>query len=238
MDDLYRCLAGEGRWVEIALIVGMVVVALVSLKLMVSVAARVVVLVVTVALIGVGLICLHGVRKERRWVSFQIQYRARVTRSRGYPVPRKRRCTLKVEGRFRHFKYSEAKDKAAKQLAAQLKKTRNKKPPKKNPKKSPQKGRGGKRGGGAALKEVPLPPIQAKCQITLTCGDEFEKLFGPEGTCEYHHENGTVDYETDEGAPVVFYIQKRKAQLTQREASKKKRLTFRLSKIQVRRPVF
>ena len=238
MDDLYRCLAGEGKWVEIVLIAGMVAVSLISLKLMVSVATRVVVLVVTMALIGIGLVCLHGVRKERRWVSFEIQYRARVTRSRGYPVSRKRRCTLKVEGRFRHFEYAEAKEKATRQIEAQLKKAKNQSPPKKGSQKGSKRSSGGKPGRASGPKYRPPPPIQAQCRITLKCGDDFQKHFGPEGSCEYHHEKGMVDYKTAKGAPVVFSLQKKTAQITKKDASKKHRLSFRLAKAQVRRPVF
>ncbi len=219
MDECIDWLARQGRWVEVGLIAAMVVVALVSFKFAVSAAGRVVLFVVTVALLGGGFYCLNRIRAQRRWITFRIEYRGRVVSGKGSGLRKGVRCSMEVEGRFQWFQIKEMGDVGPpdlKEMDSDGDQTS-----------SSDKESGEKRGS-----------ISAECRLKLTCGDDKVMDFGPEGTCLYFHHEGRVDFKSGEGVSKALDFGGNRAVINMTSPEgKKEKIILRLRRTEIRKPV-
>ena len=112
----------QGRWAEVTLVALLAIIGLVVLRFIMSVAMRVVVIVVSLALMAGGLYLLQGLRERRAHIQFEIVADARVINVRGKGVKLKngQKCRLVMTGRYLkpkglskknlHKAYLEAKD--------------------------------------------------------------------------------------------------------------------------------
>jgi len=199
MDECYNWLAQQGKWVEVGLIIAMIVVALFSLKLMVSAAGRVIVFILSVSLLGAGFYCLHKVRRERQWIAFRIEYRGKVVFSRGSRLKKGKRCTLEVNGRFQRYQISKPKESAT---IATLSTGSSK--PKNSAKQQGDEPDVSNAGGG----------IESECRIKLDCGDDIEMSFGPNGKCKYFHQKGIVSFTSHEDSEKRLKLEEKRLVIT------------------------
>jgi hypothetical protein len=183
MEQAFHWIAEQGRWAEYALVGVMILVSLVALKLAVSVAARMVVLLVTIGLVGGGLYCLHRVRKKRQLLTFRVQARGRVVATRGLGLKKNSRCEVVVEGSFRRMDFENG-DQGGKVDFRIL-----------NGSPASSAARAGKPGKKARqAKKPPRSPIEARCRVTVRCGDELERTFDERGRCKYFYPKGLARY--------------------------------------------
>lgn len=100
MEESLRWFLSQGRWAEIAIIAVLALVGLVLVKMLVSVAWRVVVLVVCLGAMGTGLYYLQGVREKRSRIRFKVVSRARVISASDKAFSKGMDCTVEISGSY------------------------------------------------------------------------------------------------------------------------------------------
>jgi hypothetical protein len=171
MEGVIDWLCAQGSWVEIAIIVFMVVVSLLALKLAVSAAARVIVLLISLAVIGASLYCLTEVREKRRPIHFSVKVRGRVLRARRIGLKRGARCHITLEGTFRRGDLKKTK------ITAKKMKQMNQNPAQ-----------------GSKKPLTYYAPVEARCRVTISCSKRFKRVFDERGDCTYFFDSGRASY--------------------------------------------
>lgn len=249
MDECFDWFARQGRWVEVGLIAAMVLVALFSFKLMVSAAARVIVFIVSVALLGGGFYCLQRIRTERRWITFRIEYRGRVVSAKGSDLRKGLRCGLEVDGRFQWFQAKDMEGVAPRDLKVRASIGEGGSGTDKSAGKPSQARKGARKKAASKEPGVSTPSsdvesiaghgsISAECRLKLTCGDDQVMNFGPEGKCLYFHHEGRIEFASKEGESMGFKLKGNRAEITSTSTERKQeKVILRFRRTEIRKPV-